>query len=183
MKKIFLVLLIISCAVFTGRAQLYTCSECTVSFFSEAPLENIEATNDKVSSFLNTATNEVMFIVHIRGFIFDKDLMKEHFNEKYMESDKYPTSSFKGKLNETVDYTRDGTYSVTATGILNLHGVEREINAPGVITVTKGKINITSDFRVPLKGFNITVPKLVFQNIAEVISVKVNTNYIPFKKK
>lgn len=182
MKKIFLILSIL-CYALLSRAQLYTCSEGTVAFFSEAPLENIDATNSRVNSFLNTATNEVMFIVHIRGFMFDKDLMKEHFNEKYMESDKYPTSTFKGKINEAIDYTKDGPQNVTATGILTLHGVAREINAGGTITIDKEKINLKSEFRVPLRGFNITVPKLVFQNIAEVISVKVNTNYIPYKKK
>lgn len=180
MKKIFLTIIIISFAL-VSKAQLYSCNEGTVSFFSEAPVENIEATNDKINSFLNTATNEVMFIVHIRGFSFDKDLMKEHFNEKYMESDKYPTSTFKGKINEQIDYTKDGTYNVSATGMLTMHGVEREINAAGTITIDKDKINLKSDFRVPLKGFNITVPQLVFQNIAEVISIKVNTNYTPYK--
>ena len=182
MKKIVLILSLLFFA-FVGRAQLYTFSDGTVSFFSEAPLENIDATNNKINSFLNTSSNEVMFIVHIRGFTFDKDLMKEHFNEKYMESDKYPTATFKGKINDAVDYSKNGTYNVTATGMLNMHGVEREINAPGTITVDKGKINLKSDFRVPLKGFNIEVPKLVFQNIAEVISIKVNTNYIPYQKK
>lgn len=182
MKTIFLILSI-GCFALSGRAQLYTANESNVSFFSEAPLENIEAKNTKVSSFLNTANSEVMFIVHVRGFEFQKDLMKEHFNEKYMESDKYPTSTFKGKINEAIDFTKDGTHSVTATGKLTIHGVEREINAPGTVTIEKGKINMKSEFRVPLKGFNITVPKLVFQNIAEVISIKVNTNYIPYKKK
>ena len=183
MKKIVLVFLISSIA-FISRAQLYSAADGSiVSFFSEAPLENIEATNNKINSFLNTSSSEIMFIVHIRGFQFDKDLMKEHFNEKYMESDKYPTSAFKGKINETIDYTKDGTYNVTATGKLTIHGVEREINAPGVVTIANGKINLTSDFRVPLKGFNIEVPKLVFQNVAEVISIKVNTNYTPYKKK
>jgi polyisoprenoid-binding protein YceI len=182
MKKIFLTLSVI-CFALLSKAQLYTASSGTVSFFSEAPLENIDATNTKVSSFLNTASNEVMYVVHIRGFEFQKDLMKEHFNEKYMESDKYPTSTFKGKINDAIDYTKDGTYNVTATGMLMIHGVEREINAPGVITIEKGQINLTSNFRVPLKGFNIEVPKLVFQNIAEVISIKVNTNYTPYKKK
>src|SRR5436853_6654958 len=118
MKKIVLILCFLFFA-FAGRAQLYTLSDGIVSFFSEAPVENIDATNDKINSFLNTASNEVMFIVHIRGFTFDKDLMKEHFNEKYMESDKYPTATFKGKLNDAVDYSKDGTYNVTATGMLN----------------------------------------------------------------
>src|SRR5687767_2349221 len=99
MKKIFLILLITSFSMLS-KAQLYTCNEGVVTFFSEAPLENIEATNSRISSLLNTSNNEVMFIVHIRGFTFDKDLMKEHFNEKYLESDKYPTSTFKGKINE-----------------------------------------------------------------------------------
>lgn len=182
MKKIFVVLFLSGIAL-CSNAQLYTFNDGIVSFFSEAPVENIEATNNKINSILNTATNEIMFIIHIRGFTFDKDLMKEHFNEKYMESDKYPTSTFKGKINEQIDYTKDGTYNVTATGILNMHGVEHEINAAGTITIDKEKISIKSDFRVPLKGFNIEVPKLVFQNIAEVISIKVNTNYIPYKKK
>jgi len=182
MKKIFLILLISGFALIS-KAQLYTCNEGVVTFFSEAPVENIEATNKSINSFLNTSNNEVMFIVHIRGFKFDKDLMEEHFNEKYMESDKYPTSTFKGKINEQIDYTKSGTYNVTATGKLMMHGVERDIIAAGVITIDKDKINLKSEFRVPLKGFNIEVPKLVFQNIAEIISIKVNTNYIPYIKK
>src|SRR5574342_668269 len=124
MKKIILIIFLLF-FVFNVHTQLYICNEGSVSFFSEAPVENIEATNNKINSFLNTASNEIMFIVHVRGFTFEKDLMKEHFNEKYMESDKYPTSTFKGKINDPVDYTKDGTYNVTATGILNMHGVER----------------------------------------------------------
>ena len=182
MKKI----IVFTCLFFIGKissAQVYTVKEGSVTFFSKAPMENIEATGRNIEAILNTKTNEIGLIVLIRSFEFKKKLMQEHFNEKYMESDKYPTSTFKGKINDKIDYTKDGTYSVTATGKLMIHGVERDINAPGTITIEKGKINLKSEFRVPLKGFNIEVPKLVFQNIAEVISVKVNMNYSPYKKK
>ncbi len=153
-----------------------------VSFFSEAPLENIEAHNKNVSSLINTTTKEVVFVIPVWNFKFDKSLMQEHFNEKYMESDKYPDATFKGKINEDIDFMKDGEYNVTATGTMTIHGVEKLVTHSGTLTIKNGTMSLKSEFSVALKDYNITIPKLVIQNIAEIIPVKLNVSYMPYKK-
>ena len=163
-------------------AQVYTVKEGNVSFFSEAPLENIEAHNANPGALINTSTREIAFIIPIRKFVFRKALMQEHFNEKYMESDKYPMATFKGKVNEAVDLTKDGENKVTATGKMTIHGVERDLTCPGKLIVKNGEISLESDFNVQVKDYNISIPQLMFQNIAESIAVKIRILFIPYKK-
>ncbi len=158
-------------------AQKYSSTTSEVGFYSEAPMEKIQATNKDGKSVLNTAANEIGFVVAIRGFHFEKPLMEEHFNENYMESEKYKTAMFKAKINEAVDYKKDGTYDATATGKMNIHGVEKEYTIPGKITVKGGKIAIDSKFQVKIADHNIEIPKLVIKNIAEVVDVTIHFDY------
>jgi hypothetical protein len=181
-KSGYFIFLFIMVAFICQAQSIFTCKEGKVSFFSEAPMENIEAHSTSVNSFLNTSTKEVAFIISIRGFRFAKSLMQEHFNEKYLESDKYPNATFKGKINEEVDFTKDGIYLVTSTGKMNIHGVEKQITHTGKLTVKKNEINLVSDFDVAIKDYNITIPKLLFQNIADTVRVKMDVNYIPYQK-
>ena len=160
--------------------NIYTLKEGDISFFSETPVENIEAHNQNVYAFLNTTSREMAFRVPVRKFKFQKALMEEHFNEKYMESDKYPMSTFRGKINEEVDLSKNGEYKVTATGKLSMHGVEREVTAPGTLAVKNGEITLQSDFPVLVKDYDIDIPQLVFQNIAESIAVKVRIKFTPY---
>jgi hypothetical protein len=161
---------------------IYKCSEGEVSFFSETPMENIDAHNKSISSFINTATGDVVFVIPVRNFKFQKAMMEEHFNEKYLESDKYPDATFQGKLDQQIDAKQDGEYKVTATGKLKMHNVERVITVPGTITVKNGNLALKAEFNIALKDYDITVPKIVVTNIAEVIAVKVAASYIPYKK-
>lgn len=170
------------CLCLYGNAQVYVTRDADISFFSEAPLENIEAHSKNVQSILNTVNNEVAFIVNIRSFSFEKDLMQEHFNEKYMESDKYPTATFSGKVNEPVDYKKDSVYTVSATGKMKIHGVEKEITCAGIITVQNGSLSIESSFLVRLSDYDISIPRLLFENIAETVAVRLRINYQPYKK-
>ncbi|MDF2449666.1 MAG: YceI family protein [Bacteroidota bacterium] len=167
------------------NAQLYRskAGNSSISFFSKAPLEDIEATNKKPTIVLRTTTNDIQFGVPMVGFKFAKPLMEEHFNENYVESDKYPTCTFKGKINETIDYTKDGEHQVTAKGTMNLHGVSKEVEAPGTLIIKGKEITITSTFKMKVADYNIKVPSLYIQNIAEVVDVKVNAVLEPFDKK
>src|SRR3954470_16358545 len=106
-----------------------------VQFFSETPLENISAVNSNVSTLINTNTDSVFVRMKQTGFVFKNALMQEHFNENYMESTKYPLATFRGKINEKVDYTQDGSFLVTSTGKLTLHGVEKIETIKGTLTV------------------------------------------------
>lgn len=165
-----------------SSAQIYMAKTCEIVFFSEAPLENIEAKNTAAKPILNTSTNDIAIRVPIKGFVFAKPLMQEHFNENYMESDKYPNGTFKGKINEKIDYTRDGTHKVTVTGKLDIHGVEKDRTLEGTLTIKGGEITLNSKFWVALEDHKITVPKVVFQNIADKILVTINSTLIPYKK-
>ena len=164
------------------QAQLYKCSEGTVSFFSEAPVENIDAKSKSINSFINTDARTIAFVIPVSSFVFKKALMQEHFNEKYMESEKFPMLKFSGTINEPVDFTKEGVYKVTATGKLTIHGVENQVTEQGTITIKNSTIQLTTEFMVALKDYKIEIPKLLFQNIAETISVKLIGVYTPYKK-
>ena len=109
--------------------------------------------------------------------------MQEHFNENYMESEKYPMGTFKGKIMEVIDYTKNGTYDVTAKGQLTLHGVTLPRDLKGKLTVENQKISLISSFEVKLVDYKIDIPKIVFAKIAEVISVKTKYNFSPYVRK
>ena len=102
MKKIILLTFVIASATIT-KAQIYIAKSCEISFFSASPLENIEAINKNTKPIINTATGDVQMKIAITGFVFEKPLMQEHFNENYLESDKFPSAIFKGKINEKID--------------------------------------------------------------------------------
>ena len=166
-----------------SKAQtIFLAQGAKASFFSATPVEDINANSQSMTSVLNIVNNEIAFNVPMRTFQFKKALMQEHFNEKYIESDKFPKASFKGKINETIDWTKDSTYNITATGILTLHGVDKPHTEKGIVIIKDGKINITSEFKVAVKDHNITIPKIVMTNIAEIIDVKLNADYNPYKK-
>ena len=172
MKKNILVLvwaLLISQASF---AQLYFTQTGKTSFFSKTPLEDISAVNSTVSSILNTATNDIAVRMNINQFRFPNRLMEEHFNENYLESEKFPAATFKGKIAEKIDFTKEGTYDVTAKGVMMIHGVSKEKVLTGKLTVGKDNISIDTNFEIALVDYKIDVPKLVWEKIAEKIAVK-----------
>lgn len=181
MKKLLIALFMIVSTI-TSAQGIYNCRDGETSFFSETPVENIDATSNSMNMVLNTATGAVVIIVPYTSFKFKKALMQEHFNEKYMESDKYPQAKFVGKINESINYLADTTMEVTATGTFNCHGVEKPRTEKAKITIKDGKINFTGGFKVALKDHNIEVPKVVIQNIAEIIDVKFNATLSPYKK-
>jgi len=164
----------------TGQ-DIYACKNAVVTIYSKAPVEDIDARSDKGTSVFNATTGELAFNVPIRSLKFDKARMQEHFNENYMESDKYPQATFKGKINEKPDVTKDGTYPVTAAGIFEVHGVKQTRTITGKLTVKGGAISLSSEFMVACKDHQIEIPKLVFYNIAENIRVQVNATYAPYK--
>jgi hypothetical protein len=180
MKYIGVILLVWFSTNQAGQ-DIYVCKNAVISIYSKAPIEDIEAKTDKGTSVFNTATGEIAFSVPIRSLKFDKALMQEHFNENYMESDKYPQAAFKGKLTEKPDLSKDGTYPVNATGTFEAHGVKQTRTIAGKLTVAGGVISLSSEFMVACKDHKIEIPTLVFHNIAETIKVQVNATYSPYK--
>lgn len=179
MKKIVLSIILITITGNILLAQKIYTKNGHISFFSKTSLEDIKADNNQVMSVLNTQTGELQFSVIIKSFHFEKALMEEHFNENYMESDKYPKSTFKGTIADIskVIFTTDGTYNVTVSGDLTIHGVTNKVSTKGTITVKGGKATGTSTFTVALADYKITVPKVVEANISKTIEIKVNCLY------
>lgn len=174
-KNILLAMLAVSIVTVTNAQKMYTKNGVT-SFFSSTKMEDIKAENNQVLCVLNTQTGELQFSLLNKGFHFSKALMEEHFNENYMESNKYPKSTFKGSVTDItkVNFTKDGTYPVSVKGDLNMHGVTKNVTAAGNIVVKDGKATAASKFTVKLADYKISVPSAVKANISESIEITVN---------
>lgn len=154
------------------KAQTYVSEKSTVGFFSHAAIEDIKAENSKSSALFNVDTGEIAFVIPISEFQFAKSLMKEHFNEKYMESETFPRSTFQGKV-EGFDKNSGTEQQVNAVGKLMIHGVTRDVSIPGTISTRDKKLSLRSKFVVELEDYKITIPQLLWQNIAEQVEVTV----------
>ncbi|WP_395625601.1 YceI family protein [Daejeonella sp.] len=181
MKQIALagILLFISFYSFAQK-QLYTLKSSELAFFSKTPLVDIEANNIKANSIININNGEVVLRIPINQFQFSNKLMQQHFNENYLESEKYPYASFKGKINESLDFSKSGVYKISATGTLNIHGVDQVRTLNGQLSINGNSLNLQSQFDVMLVDHKIDIPKLVFKKIAEKIAVNAKLNYVPY---
>ena len=177
MKKLFLILPVFLICV-TGFAQKFTAEKSIITFFSDVAIEDIKADNKKASSIFNTATGEIVFSVPINEFKFAKSLMQEHFNEKYMESEKYPKATFQGRI-EPYDANQKASQQTKAIGKLTIHGVTNDIEIPGTIEKVNDKLRMNAKFMVKLVDYKITIPQLLWQNIAEQVEVTVDFTFKP----
>ena len=164
------------CFVSNIEAQKLFTRTGHISFSSEAPLETIEASNHKVTCVLDGATGKMEFAVLIKAFQFEKALMQEHFNENYMESDKFPKAKFKGAISNMneVDLTKDGVYKVTVNGELTIHGISQTVTTIGQLKVENGQLKATANFSVLVADHKIEIPAVVRDNIAKEVEIKVS---------
>ena len=168
----------------TLNAQKYFTREGKVSFFSEAPVEKIEAHNSKATAVVDAEAGKIEFAVLIKAFQFEKALMQEHFNENYMESSKYPKAVFKGDVvnMDKVDLGKDGEYPVEVKGSMTIHGVTNEIEAPGKFIVKDGNITAASSFTVEVADYKIEIPAVVRDNIAREVRIDIEAALQELKK-
>jgi len=177
MKKTFLIMVGVIVA-FLAHAQKFTSDKTFVKFFSSAAIEDITAENTKSSSIFNQATGDVVFSIPIKEFEFDKSLMKEHFNEKYMETEQFPKATFQGKISG-YQPSVTGEQKATAVGKLTIHGVTQDVQIPGTIVNANGALTMKAKFKVKLEDYKIKIPQLLWKNIAEEVEVTVEFNYKP----
>lgn len=168
--------------IVTASAQNYVGKNIKTTIFSSTPVEDIKAASYSGTAVLIAAKQELVVQVPIKSLEFDKKLMQEHFNENYMESDKYPLAKFKGTIEPTVDWKKDGVYTVTAKGVLTVHGVDQPRTINGKITIKNGAIVLNSAFDVTCAAHQIKIPSLVFTKIAEVIKVSIQGTLTPLTK-
>ena len=160
-----------------SAAQQFVTREAHISFLSETPIEDIRAESHEASAVF-AVDGQVAFQVPILSFRFPKALMEEHFNENYMESEQFPRAAFRGMVSG-FDAQREGTQEVTASGTLTMHGVDVERTISGTLTRLEVGWRIEATFEVPCEDHDIDIPKVVSENIAEVIEVTLSATLLP----
>ena len=155
-------------------SQLYSTRAGFVGFYSKTALEDIKAENNQVYAIIDAGKQNLAFQLLLKGFVFTKELMQEHFNENYVESDKYPKATFSGTYTGNVQPGKDGVYPVTVKGNLSLHNVTKLIEVPATIEVRNGHLLGKAEFRLRPEDFNISIPSIVRDKINNEMIVKVN---------
>ncbi|MBD2722944.1 YceI family protein [Hymenobacter armeniacus] len=146
-----------------------------VSFFSASPIEDIEAKNQEVAAVLDFGTGQLAFSLPVKGFVFKRTLMQEHFNENYMESDKFPKATFTGRFVgiDAATLATPGSHTAQVEGDLTLHGVTHRIKVPATVELKGGQLLAAAVFSVAPADYNIEIPLIVRNNIAKIVSVRV----------
>lgn len=182
--RTLLVIVAILAFGFTQAQGIYSSKESYVTFFSKAELEDIKADNKAATSLIKVAAKEIVFRVPIKGFSFEQSLMQEHFNEKkYMWSEKHPHATFNGKIEGDFDFSKDGTYNVTATGDLTVRGIAQKRTIEGTFTVSGDEVKLHTEFNIPLDDHKIERPALVLDNIADKVLVTLDATYTAYVPK
>lgn len=169
--------------LFGGAQDKYITKSGKIDFFSVTPLEDIEAKNKSAVAVLDTKTGSLQFSVLIKGFEFENAEMQEHFNEHYIESDKFPKAEFKGQVmnHPTLNYKRNGIYPIQVKGLLTMHGVTREVQTTGTLKVEGNAIRANSTFTIRVADYGIKIPKLVQDKVAKTVKIAVDTKLDPLK--
>jgi len=172
------ILLMTSMAMKSASTKWFT-KNGHIDFYSHTSIEDIQADNENVISVIDTEKAKIEFKAPINAFIFKKKLMQEHFNENYMESEKYPDAKFSGTLtnNTDINYNVNGNYEINCQGKLTMHGVTKDVVAKGILTVNNLALNLKSTFNVNLDDYNISIPGAVKDKISKSIKVGINCNY------
>lgn len=176
LHSILIWLLLLQSITFDGKMST---SAGYIRFYSEAPLENIEALNHKVKAAIDLSSGDLIFIVPIKEFVFKKNLMQKHFNQQYMESDKFPEARFAGKIDDLNSITKEGITEHKISGELTIHGVTQTINEKAKLQYYDNYLSGSSQFKVKTTDFDIKIPRILIMNIAEEIEITVNVKFNP----
>jgi polyisoprenoid-binding protein YceI len=181
MKSIITVLCCFLFITISNSQERFLTKNGAINFYSKAPMEDITADNNQVLSIVDAGKGKMAISILMKSFLFEKALMQEHFNENYVESDKYPKATFKGDIL--------GFYSVNETtskkqvkGVLTIHGVSKEITIEANMTKKDDIFLVEGDFMVNLEDFKVKIPAIVAKKIAKEIKVTFEFNHKPYKK-
>ena len=170
------------CFFLHANCQNYMTKTGFIGFYSKTSMEDIKAENNQVYAVMDPSSHHIAFAVLLKGFIFTKELMQEHFNENYVESDKFPKATFSGVCSGDMDLNKEGTYQVVIKGDLTLHGVTKAIETTAELDVKKDHITGSSAFKLKPEDFNISIPGIVRDKISNAMSVKVKIDWVRTKQ-
>ena len=174
MKLSLMIFLFFSLLSEVGNGQIYFTRNGFTRFYSKTTFEDIAAENNQVYAILDLTKKKLAFAMLLQGFQFRKELMQEHFNEEYVQSDRYPKASFEGSFSGEGDLSVPGSHTIEVKGVLTLHGVSRPFITQATLSVAPGEMGAKSEFDLLPGDFNIKIPSVVSYKIASVIHVKVN---------
>ena len=152
------------------------CKTGNITFEASVPaFEEVKATNTNVTVVLNPKTGEIASLALMKGFRFKVALMEEHFNENYIESDKYPKAIFKGKIeNFNAGSLTASPKNFTINGKLELHGKTVAVKTIAKMSQSGSGINLVSDFSVNASDFDISIPAVVKNKVSNKINIQVD---------
>ena len=181
MKKTLISLLVILSV--QAQAQKFMTKTGSIDFSATGAIEKIEGTNKSSACLMDSKTGSLDLIVQVKSFVFEKQLMQEHFNENYMESEKFPKASFKGIITNisSINFSKDGEYTAEVTGKLNIHGVAKDVKTTGKVIIKGGKPSLKANFSVLLSDYNIAIPGAVKDKISKDAKINVNCSLEPMK--
>ena len=169
---------------FLEAQERYFTKDGNITFFSSTAIEDIEAVNRKATSVLDASTGNIEWAVLIKAFLFEKALMQEHFNENYLESDKFPKASFKGVVQniKSIDFKKDGTYKQKVKGKLTIRDVTQEVETDATFIVKGTKISASCTFEIAVADYKIKIPSVVADKIAKTMEITVQADYEPLNR-
>lgn len=180
-KRAFLSVMILTSGLSLFSQGKFLCNEGHITFFSHTAIEDIKAENKEVASVIDSESGEVAVIVKISAFQFEKKLMQEHFNENYMESERYPKATFMGKIanHGEIDYEKPGSYTIQVVGDMTIHGVKQQISESAGMEVGADGLVVRMKFMLDPSDYDIKIPKVVRKNIAERLEVSIRLEHAP----
>ena len=181
MKTFSLCLLCLLFFNISHSQEKYFTSNGFINFFSHSLIEDINADNTHVKSIVDINSNEIAVHANMKSFRFEKSLMEEHFNENYVESDKFPKAKFEGKMSN-FDSNNSSEQKVKLTGELTLHGVTNPVETEALVILKDNKLHVKGSFNVLVADYDIDIPRLVIDNIAKSIKVTFDLDYKPYEK-
>lgn len=179
--KNYLIILLLPLAI-NANAQVFKASQLNTQIFSPAPISDIEAVSTKGVAMINLTKKEIEVEIPINSFTFKKALMQTNFNDKYLESDKFPFATFKGRYQSNIDLSKPGVYHLTVSGKFTIHGVEKTKIVKCVITVKETEMLFKSNFDLLSADYKIEPAEMLYRKAGETVNIDVNGSLILIKK-
>lgn len=167
---------------FALASNVFVVKSSKVKFKSEAPLETIIAESTELKGILELQSKNFAFTINNESFKgFNSSLQREHFNDNYLDTDRYPVISYTGRIIDEIDFNKPGVYTVRAKGMMNVKGINRERLIKSTVEVKANAIKISTEFTVLLDDYSIRIPRVVNQKIASEIQISLVANLEPQK--
>jgi polyisoprenoid-binding protein YceI len=184
MNKYWIVIIFAVGFSLSGYTQAYVTKNGMIRFYSETQMEKIEAVNRQVNAALLTQTGDFVFKVLMKSFNFEKAMIQEHFNENYLESDKYPEATFLGKITniKDINFTKEGSYPATVEGKLTIHGQTQPLKQNGTFEIKNEAITAKAKFNILLADYKISIPATLVNNISKSIVIDLEVILAKYNK-